>query len=105
MRGKRKKTFQSLKNKYMVAELEIVFVRHSHSCANLKMGEKSHSILHKLSKSRIRNPNLSNLGLQMIEQAPAAVLQDPTLHKKQPKTLQGFLNKVDYVFCSEFLRA
>ncbi len=72
--------------------LELVFIRHAHSCGNAKEFSNA-TKLTKLLFLQTLNPHLSDLGLLQIAQA------------RSIKPLKHFLDKVDYVFCSDMVRA
>lgn len=79
-------------------QLDIIFVRHAHSCGNAKEFS-DRSKLYKLLKLQTKNPNLSNLGLMQIGTALEATnVHNLTLH-------QFYQEAVDHVYCSDFLRA
>ena len=88
--------------------IEIVWIRHGHSCGNAKEFSER-GLFHKLLKLQSLNPSLSNLGLLQIQQAKTAyhdVRPKKSRGRTSKKVLNDFLQqKVDFVFCSDMLRA
>ena len=81
-----------------MSSLEIIFIRHSHSCGNAREFSTKGKI-YKLLRLQTLNPQISDLGVIQIDTAKKAV-------NDRGMKLDQFLNdSVDYVFCSDFMRA
>lgn len=79
--------------------LEIVWIRHGHSCGNAKYFSH-HPKLYRDLFLKTKNPALSNLAWAQLEEVQTAV----RVGNKRQK-LKTFLNSIDVWCCSDLLRA
>lgn len=90
--------FDTKKKGMTAPSLDIVFVRHAHSCGNAKEFS-NRSKLYKLVKLQTKDPTISDLGVMQIQTALTATnIHDFTLQ-------QFYQEAIDHVFCSDFMRA